>query len=129
MLPADMHIQYVLFFSCALNELFFIGLYLLCFSSPEVSTPLFSADIVSSTLQNVLPDWIFVIPEFRSAAMMEAARINKLNDTIPWMLVYISLPVMLFKQFTNIEQLRNACQRLAQEDRLRRAQSREEKTE
>jgi CDP-diacylglycerol--inositol 3-phosphatidyltransferase len=30
----------VLFVACALNELFFIGLYLLCFSSPRITPAL-----------------------------------------------------------------------------------------
>merc|ERR1712099_223425 len=80
----------MLFVCCALNELFFIALYLLCFSSPRITPALF--------------------PSPFSAAAMEMARANKMDSFVPWVLTLVSLPVMLLKQYINVEQLVKASQ-------------------
>ncbi|KAH7021116.1 CDP-alcohol phosphatidyltransferase [Microdochium trichocladiopsis] len=121
----------VLFVCCALNELFFIALYLLSFSSPLLSPQLLSsvgdakaaaiqsgAEVNSSTLRQ-----LFVNPY--SAAALEMARINKMDSQIPWILAGISFPVMAVKQFLNIVQLVKASKWLAEGDiKARRAAAR-----
>lgn len=56
---------------------------------------------------------------------MEIARVNKLNDTVPRMLMWISAPGMFIKQFVNVVQLVEACQKLAEGDRKAREIARE----
>jgi len=112
----------VLFVCCALNEVFFIALYLLSFSSPLLSPQLLSgvgdakaaaiqsgAEVNSSTLRQ-----LFVNPY--SAAALEMARVNKMDSEIPWILAGISFPVMAIKQFLNIVQLVKASKWLAEGD-------------
>ena len=112
----------MLFILCALNELFFIALYLLSFSSPILSPHLIKsvdettgaqiqsgASLNSSLLRQIFPDPF-------SAAALELARANKMDSTGPWILAGISLPVMLLKQVMNIEQLRMASKWLAAVD-------------
>lgn len=107
---------------CALNEVFFIALYLLSFSSPLLSPQLLSgvgdakaaaiqsgAEVNSSTLRQ-----LFVNPY--SAAALEMARVNKMDSEIPWILAGISFPVMAIKQFLNIVQLVKASKWLAEGD-------------
>ena len=126
-----MHLYYtnrnVLFICCALNELFFIGLYLLAFSSPYLSPSLLQPAGEGSTLQPgspitpPKPSTLFSSPW--SAGAMEMARANKMDSTIPWALTLISLPVMLFKQGVNVVQIVKASQWLAQGDRADRAKA------
>ncbi|KAL4786311.1 phosphatidylinositol synthase [Aspergillus varians] len=105
----------VLFTTCALNELFFIALYLLSFSfSFSVdSTPSVGVEGWSSST------W--------SAGAMEMARANKISSFWPWVLFYASLPFMLYKQYVNVLQLVQASRWIAQGDvevRLRKRSSR-----
>ncbi|XXG97524.1 hypothetical protein Hte_003829 [Hypoxylon texense] len=112
----------VLFMCCALNELFFIALYLLSFSSPLLSPQLLEplgeskaaaiqtgAQVNSSVLRQ-----LFTNPY--SAGALEMARANKMDSTFPWILAGISAPVMGLKQFLNILQLVKASRWLAEGD-------------
>lgn len=109
----------VLFVACALNELFFIALYLLSFSSPTLSPALLAtpaadnlqagAQVNSSVLEKV-----FTSPY--SAAALELARANKMDSTVPWILAGISFPVMAYKQIMNVIQLVKASKWLAEGD-------------
>lgn len=111
----------VLFTFCALNELFFIALYLLSFSSPILSPSLLQS--APSTLQPgspaaPKPSVLFTSPW--SAGAMEMARANKMDSTVPWILASISFPVMAGKQFINVVQLVKASKWLAEGDREER---------
>lgn len=119
----------MLFTLCALNELFFIALYLLSFSSPWVSPHLVKsveetsggqippgAQLNSSILGQIFPDPF-------SAAALELARANKMDSTVPWILTVSSFLFMFVKQVINVIQLVNASQMLAEVDvQTRRAQ-------
>ncbi|KAL2850638.1 CDP-alcohol phosphatidyltransferase-domain-containing protein [Aspergillus pseudoustus] len=87
----------VLFAVCLFNELFFIALYLLSFSSDATS----SAESWSSA-------W--------SAGAMEMARANKIDSYWPRILFSVSLPIMLYKQVVNVVQLVQASRWIAQGD-------------
>lgn len=115
-----------MFVCCAMNELFFIALYLLSFSSPLLSPQLLNgvsdakaaaiqsgAEVNSSTLRQ-----LFVNPY--SAAALEMARVNKMDSEVPWILAGISFPIMAIKQFLNIVQLVKASKWLAEGDRKAR---------
>ncbi|KAJ5161879.1 hypothetical protein N7492_007271 [Penicillium capsulatum] len=115
------HSKTVLFICCALNEIFFIGLYLLSFSSPMLSPSLLQpvADSQPSSVQpgnpaHPQPSNLFASPW--SAGALEMARANKIDSTFPWILTAIAAPVMLFKQIVNVIQLVNASQLLAEGD-------------
>ncbi|KAI2624671.1 CDP-alcohol phosphatidyltransferase-domain-containing protein [Hypomontagnella submonticulosa] len=112
----------VLFVCCTLNELFFIALYLLSFSSPLLSPQLLQplgqskaaaiqtgAQVNSSALRQ-----LFTNPY--SAGALELARANKMDSTFPWILAGISAPVMALKQFLNVLQLVKASRWLAEGD-------------
>ncbi|GAM90760.1 hypothetical protein ANO11243_088050 [Dothideomycetidae sp. 11243] len=120
-----MHLYYtnrnVLFVCCALNELFFIGLYLLCFSSPLISPALLQP--APGSLQPGSPAAVqpAAMASPWSAAAMEMARANKMDSGVPWTLCAVSAPVMLFKQAVNIIQIREASKWLAEGDRAERA--------
>jgi CDP-diacylglycerol--inositol 3-phosphatidyltransferase len=142
-----MHLYYtnrtVLFVCCAFNELFFIALYLLAFSSPYLSPSLLQPAGEAASLQPgspVVPLTIFSSPW--SAGAMEMARYvtfqvptsstvtdscknraNKMDSIVPWTLVVISTPVMLFKQSVNVVQIIKASEWLAQGDRDDRAKA------
>lgn len=117
--------QTVLFLTCALNETFFIALYLLSFSSPFLSPSLLQVAANGTTLQpgnpaNPPPSLIFANPH--SAAALELARANKMDSFVPWVIAGVSSPVMLFKQVLNVVQLVKACKWLAEGDiEMRRA--------
>lgn len=106
----------VLFFACALNELFFIALYLLCFSSPII-TPALKWPTDQSPTTPLAPEPSLLFPSPFSAGAMEMARANKMDSTVPWILTIASCPVMLFKQWVNIIQLVKASKWLAEGDR------------
>ncbi|KAL9945080.1 CDP-diacylglycerol-inositol 3-phosphatidyltransferase [Verticillium nonalfalfae] len=119
----------VLFVFCALNELFFIALYLLSFSSPLLSPSLLksvgetgAAQIQAGAQVNTsLLSAIFTNPY--SAAALELARANKMDSFWPWVLTGVSFPVMAAKQFINVVQLVNASKWLAEGDlQVRREQ-------
>ncbi|KAH6851240.1 CDP-alcohol phosphatidyltransferase-domain-containing protein [Chaetomium sp. MPI-CAGE-AT-0009] len=120
----------VLFIACALNEAFFIALYLLSFSSPLLSPSLLEtvpdhaaqaiisqgAQVNSSLLRH-----LFANPH--SAGALELARANKMDSFWPWVLAGVSFPVMALKQIINVVQLVKASRWLAEGDvRSRRAQ-------
>ncbi|KAI9690194.1 MAG: CDP-diacylglycerol-inositol 3-phosphatidyltransferase [Bathelium mastoideum] len=106
----------VLFTFCALNELFFIALYLLSFSSPIVSPQLL--ETVPAPDGTATKAKVFMHPW--SAGAMELARANKLDSTVPWILAGISFPVMAGKQIINVIQLVKASRWLAEGDRAER---------
>ncbi|KAF2740847.1 hypothetical protein EJ04DRAFT_507836 [Polyplosphaeria fusca] len=113
----------VLFTFCALNELFFIALYLLSFSSPLLSPTLLKDSDSPLNLQPgspaaPKPSMIFTSPW--SAGAMEMARANKMDSTVPWILAIASFPVMFLKQYINVVQLVKASQWLAEGDRAER---------
>lgn len=54
---------------------------------------------------------------------MEMARANKMDSFVPWVLTLVSLPVMLLKQYINVEQLVKASQWLAEGDRKDRSKA------
>ncbi|EAW07253.1 CDP-diacylglycerol--inositol 3-phosphatidyltransferase [Aspergillus clavatus NRRL 1] len=102
----------VLFVCCALNELFFIGLYLLSFSSPILSPSLLQAQDPSAPPALASP-W--------SAGALEMARANKIDSFWPWVITGISAPVMALKQFINVVQMVKASKWLVEGDLARRA--------
>ncbi|GAP85695.1 putative CDP-alcohol phosphatidyltransferase [Rosellinia necatrix] len=112
----------VLFVTCALNELFFIALYLLSFSSPLLSPQLLqtvgeskAAAIQSGAQVNSsIISQLFTNPY--SAAALEMARANKMDSTWPWILAGVSAPVMIIKNVLNIVQLVKASKWLAEGD-------------
>ncbi|EJP65532.1 CDP-alcohol phosphatidyltransferase [Beauveria bassiana ARSEF 2860] len=119
----------VLFIFCGLNELFFIALYLLSFSSPLLSPHLIKsveessgthiqagAQMNASLLKQFFPDPY-------SAAALELARANKMDSTVPWILAGISFPIMFAKNVINVVQLVKASRWLAEVDiQARKAQ-------
>lgn len=113
----------VLFIFCLFNELFFIALYLLSFSSPYLSPTLLKDPQSPSTLQPGTPaapkpSMIFTSPW--SAGAMEMARANKMDSTVPWILCIASFPIMFGKQIINVVQLVKASKWLAEGDRAER---------
>ncbi|WEW54674.1 phosphatidylinositol synthase 1 (CDP-alcohol phosphatidyltransferase1) [Emydomyces testavorans] len=116
----------VLFVFCALNELFFIGLYLLSFSSPTLSPSLLQpvGDGVSAgSAQPGTPAMAPIATLFASpwsAGALELARANKLDSFWPWVITGISAPVMAAKQFINVVQMVKASKWLAEGDLARR---------
>ncbi|KAI9796584.1 MAG: CDP-diacylglycerol-inositol 3-phosphatidyltransferase [Candelina submexicana] len=118
----------VLFAFCALNELFFIALYLLSFSSPILSPSLLQpvpgspgSSVQPGNPAHPAPSTLFASPY--SAGALELARANKMDSTWPWIITIASSPVMLGKQFINVIQLVKASKWLAEGDiEARRAQ-------
>ncbi|KAK2818416.1 hypothetical protein FQN49_007923 [Arthroderma sp. PD_2] len=104
----------VLFTFCAMNEMFFIGLYLLSFSSPTLSPSL----LQPSAIPVAQPGTLFGNPW--SAGALELARANKMDSFWPWVLTGVSAPVMAGKQFINIVQMVKASRWLAEGDIERR---------
>ncbi len=105
-----------------MNELFFIALYLLSFSSPFLSPGLLrqvpatdaaaihqGAQVNSSLLRQ-----IFTNPY--SAGALELARANKMDSFWPWVIAGVSFPIMAAKQFINVVQLVKASRWLAEGD-------------
>ncbi|KAK5128964.1 hypothetical protein LTR85_000297 [Meristemomyces frigidus] len=118
----ESHKNGVLFTTCALNEVFFIALYLLCFSSPLITPALLpSAGLAGetghspTTPHQPIPSLLFPSPF--SAAAMEMARANKMDSTVPWILTLAAAPVMVMKQYINIVQMVKASRWLAEGDR------------
>ncbi|KAL2116371.1 hypothetical protein VTJ04DRAFT_8538 [Mycothermus thermophilus] len=120
----------VLFVACALNEAFFIALYLLSFSSPLLSPSLLqsadpnAAQAVIHGRQEVNSSLLrHLFPNPHSAAALELARANKMDSFWPWVLAGVSFPVMALKQIINVVQLVKASKWLAEGDvKMRRAQ-------
>ncbi|QIW96556.1 hypothetical protein AMS68_002074 [Peltaster fructicola] len=117
-----MHLYYnnkwVLFTCCALNELFFIALYLLCFSSPLITPALLPDDgLITNSTSPAIEQPRLLFPSPFSAAAMEMARANKMDSLGPWILTVASAPVMLVKQYVNVLQLIKASTWLAEGDR------------
>ncbi|OAQ96656.1 hypothetical protein LLEC1_05480 [Akanthomyces lecanii] len=112
----------VLFIFCGLNELFFIALYLLSFSSPLLSPHLIkSVEESSGThIQAGAPMNASLLKQFfpdpYSAAALELARANKMDSTVPWILAGISFPIMFLKNVINVVQLVKASRWLAEVD-------------
>jgi CDP-diacylglycerol--inositol 3-phosphatidyltransferase len=112
-------LQTVLFLFCALNELFFIALYLLSFSSPLLSPSLLNAGDTATSTQpghpaHPAPSTLFLNPW--SAGALEAARANKMDSTVPWILAGLSAPICAGKQIINVIQLVKASKWLAEGD-------------
>jgi CDP-diacylglycerol--inositol 3-phosphatidyltransferase len=109
-----------------MNEIFFIALYLLSFSSPLLSPTLLGDIQTPSSIQPgspaiPKPSMFFTSPW--SAGAMEMARANKMDSTVPWILTLTSAPVMAIKQYINIVQMVKASQWLAEGDREARRQA------
>ncbi|KAK9779005.1 putative CDP-diacylglycerol--inositol 3-phosphatidyltransferase [Seiridium cardinale] len=113
----------VLFVACAANELFFIGLYLLSFSSPLLSPQLLQTTVgeakaaaiqSGAQVNSSILHQLFTNPY--SAGALEMARANKMDSFWPWVLTGVSFPIMAFKQFTNVIQLIKASKWLAEGD-------------
>ncbi|KIW99399.1 uncharacterized protein Z518_11387 [Rhinocladiella mackenziei CBS 650.93] len=126
-----LHLYYtnrvVLFVFCALNELFFIALYLLSFSSPLLSPSLLVTNESMSSTQpgspaHPKPSTLFANPW--SAGALEMARANKMDSTVPWILAGISFPVMFGKQVINVIQLVKASKWLGEGDVAARKKAR-----
>jgi CDP-diacylglycerol--inositol 3-phosphatidyltransferase len=122
---ADSPIQTVLFVFCALNELFFIAVYLLSFSSPMLSPslllPLDGKPLSSQPLDaSAHASFSKLFPNPWSAGALELARANKMDSWWPWVLAGISFPVMAGKQIINVIQLVKASRWLAEGDREER---------
>ncbi|RDL41238.1 Uncharacterized protein BP5553_01217 [Venustampulla echinocandica] len=117
----------VLFIFCCMNEVFFIALYLLSFSSPLLSPSLLEvnrAGDAGSTLQPGTPSApsAFIFSNPHSAAALELARANKMDSFWPWVIAGISFPIMAGKQIINVVQLVKASRWLAEGDNeMRRA--------
>lgn len=126
--------QTVLFLFCCFNELFFIALYLLSFSSPLLSPSLLNPNpnpnqdhFITSSAQpgspaHPTPSTLFLNPW--SAGALEAARANKMDSTGPWILAGLSAPVCVGKQIINLIQLVKASRWLAEGDVEKRRMSR-----
>ncbi|KAI9735032.1 MAG: CDP-diacylglycerol-inositol 3-phosphatidyltransferase [Claussenomyces sp. TS43310] len=113
----------VLFLFCALNETFFIALYLLSFSSPLLSPSLLQTSDTPSTLQPGNPSHVSARSLFAnpySAGALELARANKMDSFWPWVIAGVSCPVMFGKQILNVVQLVKASRWLALGDRAAR---------
>ena len=113
----------MLFVFCAFNELFFIALYLLSFSSPTLSPSLLPTDkSPGASLQPGSPSFpsstLFAAPG--SAWAMELARANKMDSFWPWVIAGVSSPIMAAKQGLNVLQLIKASKWLAEGDRAAR---------
>jgi len=111
----------VLFLFCCLNEVFFIALYLLSFSSPYLSPSLLqvaNGGNSTSTLQPGSPAGspASLLLNPYSAGALELARANKMDSFWPWVIAGISLPVMAGKQIINVVQLVKASRWLAEGD-------------
>ncbi|KAK0652070.1 CDP diacylglycerol-inositol 3-phosphatidyltransferase-like protein [Cercophora newfieldiana] len=112
----------VLFVCCALNEVFFIALYLLSFSSPTLSpnllksVPQQAAEAIhqGGQVNSSLLSHLFTNPY--SAGALELARANKMDSFWPWVIAGISFPVMALKQVINVIQLVKASRWLAEGD-------------
>ncbi|KAI9863403.1 MAG: CDP-diacylglycerol-inositol 3-phosphatidyltransferase [Trichoglossum hirsutum] len=111
----------VLFLFCAFNELFFLALYLLCFSSPILSPSLLQpvAGVPGLSPQprgpaHPSPSTLFASPW--SPGALELARANKMDSFWPWVIAGITFPVMAGKQFINVVQLVKAAKWLAEGD-------------
>ncbi|KNG84783.1 CDP-diacylglycerol-inositol 3-phosphatidyltransferase PIS [Aspergillus nomiae NRRL 13137] len=116
----------VLFICCALNELFFIGLYLLSFSSPILSPSLLQPVSGSgSDAAHPVSTHSFASPW--SAGALEMARANKIDSTWPWIITGISAPVMALKQIINVVQLVKASNWLVEGDIANRKAQRAKK--
>ncbi|OJJ06384.1 hypothetical protein ASPVEDRAFT_200308 [Aspergillus versicolor CBS 583.65] len=94
----------VLFTVCTLNELCFIALYLLSFSS-DLSPP----------LEGWSSPW--------GAGAMEMIRAKKINHYWPQVLFCASFPFMLYKQYVNVVQFVQASKQIAQGDLEERRRS------
>ncbi|KAJ2893580.1 CDP diacylglycerol-inositol 3-phosphatidyltransferase-like protein [Zalerion maritima] len=111
----------VLFITCALNELFFIALYLLSFSSPLLSPQLLeTVGDAGSEIQHGAQANLSVLSQLfatpYSAGALELARANKMDSLVPWVLAGVSFPVMALKQVLNVIQLVKASRWLAEGD-------------
>jgi CDP-diacylglycerol--inositol 3-phosphatidyltransferase len=112
----------VLFLLCALNELFFIAIYLLTFSSPYLSPHLIKS-VEDTSGVNIEPGQQLntsllhhLFPDPFSPAALELARVNKMDSTVPWALAGISVAFMAVKQVINVIQLVHASRSLAEVD-------------
>ncbi|EQL34685.1 CDP-diacylglycerol-inositol 3-phosphatidyltransferase [Blastomyces dermatitidis ATCC 26199] len=124
----------VLFIFCLFNELFFIGLYLLSFSSPTLSPSLLQpiggegglgVGCGTASAQPGSPALAPLSSLFSSpwsAGALELARANKMDSFWPWVITGISAPIMAGKQFINVVQMVKASRWLAEGDLMRRRQ-------
>ncbi|EPE35023.1 hypothetical protein GLAREA_10718 [Glarea lozoyensis ATCC 20868] len=114
----------VLFTVCLLNEMFFISLYLLSFSSRRLMPILVDTGGDIHSLQDgAALDLQSIWTTPWSAGAMEMARSNKIDSRVPWVALCISSVFMLFKQYVNVIQLVEASKWLAEGDARRRKTS------
>ena len=109
----------MLFLFCLFNEVFFIALYLLSFSSPLLSPALLNVtgDPISAQPGNPAhPAATAIFANPWSAGALELARANKMDSTLPWIIAGISFPIMAGKQIINVVQLVKASKWLAEGD-------------
>ncbi|KAH7409184.1 CDP-alcohol phosphatidyltransferase-domain-containing protein [Cadophora sp. MPI-SDFR-AT-0126] len=119
----------VLFLFCMFNEVFFIALYLLSFSSPLLSPSLLQVTNngtgAASSLQPgnpSTPPASFLFANPNSAGALELMRANKMDSFWPWVIAGVSFPIMFGKQVINVVQLVKASNWLAEGDiEMRRA--------
>ena len=111
----------MLFVFCLFNELFFIGLYLLSFSSPKLSPSLLQPP---PSVDGQPASSLFASPW--SAGALELARANKLDSTLPWIVTGVSAPIMAIKQFINVVQMVKASNWLVEGDLAARRAARAE---
>lgn len=107
-----------------MNELFFIAAYLLSFSAPVFSAP-YPKSAADSQSAGMSPNpgdsfWKTILYNPNSPMYYAFARANKIDDYVPWILLIISLPFMLLKNWINVLQMVNASQWLAEGDRADR---------
>ena len=107
-----------------MNEVFWIALYLLSFSSPTLSPSLLQQPgEVAQSMQPgspAHPTLSKLFPNPYSAGALELARANKIDSFWPWVFAGTSFPVMFGKQLINIIQLVKASRWLAEGDRAAR---------
>ncbi|KFY43094.1 hypothetical protein V495_04167 [Pseudogymnoascus sp. VKM F-4514 (FW-929)] len=114
----------VLFLFCAINEIFFIALYLLSFSSPlphqDKDETLDPGSLQPGHPLHPLAASLYANPW--SAGALELARANKLDSfrRLLWAIARVSFPVMAGKQIINVVQLVKASRWLAEVDRENR---------
>ena len=104
-----------------MNEVFFIALYLLSFSSPLLSPALLNingdgeaASAQPGSPAHISADTLFSNPW--SAGALVLARANKMDSTVPWIVAGISFPIMAGKQIINVVQMVKASKWLAEGD-------------
>ncbi|KAA8648412.1 CDP-diacylglycerol-inositol 3-phosphatidyltransferase [Aspergillus tanneri] len=107
-----------------MNELFFIALYLLSFSSPTLTPSVLENRNASGAQSTSAQIW----SSPWSAGAMELARANKIDSAVPRKLLAVSSVFMILKQYVNVIQLIEASKWIVQGDmEIRRNQPSQKK--